>query len=111
MLLYADSSLVAPERPGAPGGDAAPAADGLWGNLSRAVGLGGGAAAAGGGGAGGGWRPSPVKATDFGLSIRHRPDDPPLKSRSGTPAYMAPEVIRQVGAVGVGVGVGGGGRV
>lgn len=35
---------------------------------------------------------SPVKATDFGLSIRHRPEDPPLKSRSGTPAYMAPEV-------------------
>lgn len=31
---------------------------------------------------------SPVKATDFGLSIRHRPEDPPLKSRSGTPAYM-----------------------
>ncbi|KAL4446799.1 hypothetical protein ABPG77_008043 [Micractinium sp. CCAP 211/92] len=38
---------------------------------------------------------SPVKATDFGLSIRHRPEDPPLKSRSGTPAYMAPEVIQQ----------------
>lgn len=36
-----------------------------------------------------------VKATDFGLSIRHRSDEPPLKSRSGTPAYMAPEVIRQ----------------
>jgi len=36
-----------------------------------------------------------VKATDFGLSIRHRGDEPPLKSRSGTPAYMAPEVIRQ----------------
>ena len=39
---------------------------------------------------------SPVKATDFGLSIRHRPEDHPLKSRSGTPAYMAPEV-RQLG--------------
>lgn len=38
---------------------------------------------------------SPVKATDFGLSIRHRRGDPPLKSRSGTPAYMAPEVITQ----------------
>lgn len=38
---------------------------------------------------------SAVKATDFGLSIRHRPEDPPLKSRSGTPAYMAPEVIQQ----------------
>lgn len=37
----------------------------------------------------------PVKATDFGLSIRHAPGDPPLKSRSGTPAYMAPEVIQQ----------------
>ena len=36
-----------------------------------------------------------VKATDFGLSIRHRSDEPPLKSRSGTPAYMAPEVIKQ----------------
>jgi len=36
-----------------------------------------------------------VKATDFGLSIRHRSDEPPLKSRSGTPAYMAPEVIQQ----------------
>jgi calcium-dependent protein kinase len=38
---------------------------------------------------------SPVKATDFGLSIRHRPGEPKLKSRSGTPAYMAPEVIEQ----------------
>jgi calcium-dependent protein kinase len=36
-----------------------------------------------------------VKATDFGLSIKHRSDEPPLKSRSGTPAYMAPEVIQQ----------------
>ena len=42
---------------------------------------------------------SPVKATDFGLSIRHRPEDAPLKSRSGTPAYMAPEV-RQMGGGG-----------
>lgn len=38
---------------------------------------------------------SPVKATDFGLSIRHRPGEGKLKSRSGTPAYMAPEVIEQ----------------
>ena len=38
---------------------------------------------------------SPVKATDFGLSIRHRPEEPKLRSRSGTPAYMAPEVISQ----------------
>lgn len=38
---------------------------------------------------------SPVKATDFGLSIRHRQGEPKLKSRSGTPAYMAPEVIQQ----------------
>lgn len=38
---------------------------------------------------------SPVKATDFGLSIRHRHGEAKLKSRSGTPAYMAPEVIGQ----------------
>lgn len=38
---------------------------------------------------------SPVKATDFGLSIRHRSGEAKLKSRSGTPAYMAPEVIEQ----------------
>ena len=38
---------------------------------------------------------SPVRATDFGLSIRHAPGDPPLKSRSGTPAYMSPDVILQ----------------
>lgn len=38
---------------------------------------------------------TPIKATDFGLSIRHKPDEAPLKSRSGTPAYMAPEVIQQ----------------
>lgn len=38
---------------------------------------------------------STVKATDFGLAIRHTNDEPPLKSRSGTPAYMAPEVIKQ----------------
>lgn len=34
---------------------------------------------------------SPIKATDFGLSIRHSAVDSPLTSRSGTPAYMAPE--------------------
>eukprot|EP00873_Tetraselmis_striata_P012822 jgi/Tetstr1/433086/TSEL_022418.t1 len=38
---------------------------------------------------------SPLKATDFGLSIRHWPQEGNLKSRSGTPAYMAPEVIMQ----------------
>ncbi|KAL6771685.1 CDPK13 [Auxenochlorella protothecoides x Auxenochlorella symbiontica] len=38
---------------------------------------------------------SPIKATDFGLAMRHRAGEPPLKSRSGTPAYMAPEVIQQ----------------
>jgi serine/threonine protein kinase len=35
---------------------------------------------------------SPLKATDFGLSIRHSSGEQPLTSRSGTPAYMAPEV-------------------
>lgn len=35
---------------------------------------------------------SPIKATDFGLSIRHSSGEAPLTSRSGTPAYMAPEV-------------------
>jgi calcium-dependent protein kinase len=35
---------------------------------------------------------SPLNATDFGLSIRHRSGESPLTSRSGTPAYMAPEV-------------------
>ncbi|KAK9813845.1 hypothetical protein WJX73_001529 [Symbiochloris irregularis] len=38
---------------------------------------------------------SPIRATDFGLSIRHWPDAGKLKSRSGTPVYMAPEVIMQ----------------
>ncbi|CAD7701182.1 unnamed protein product [Ostreobium quekettii] len=38
---------------------------------------------------------SPLKATDFGLSIRHWPNEPPMKSRTGTPAYMAPELIMQ----------------
>ncbi|KIZ04772.1 hypothetical protein MNEG_3189 [Monoraphidium neglectum] len=38
---------------------------------------------------------SPLKATDFGLSIRHSPDEPKLTSRSGTPAYMAPELVMQ----------------
>jgi calcium-dependent protein kinase len=31
---------------------------------------------------------SPLKATDFGLSIKHWPDEPKLTARSGTPAYM-----------------------
>lgn len=31
---------------------------------------------------------SPLKATDFGLAVRWNPTDPPLTSRSGTPAYM-----------------------
>eukprot|EP01026_Neomeris_dumetosa_P002941 TRINITY_DN10806_c0_g1_i4.p1 TRINITY_DN10806_c0_g1~~TRINITY_DN10806_c0_g1_i4.p1 ORF type:complete len:597 (-),score=64.72 TRINITY_DN10806_c0_g1_i4:571-2361(-) len=38
---------------------------------------------------------SPIKATDFGLSIKYKKGDPLLKSRSGTPAYMAPEVLMQ----------------
>jgi len=38
---------------------------------------------------------SPLKATDFGLSIRHFPHEPKLTSRSGTPAYMAPELVMQ----------------
>eukprot|EP00195_Chlamydomonas_chlamydogama_P002656 CAMPEP_0202921416 /NCGR_PEP_ID=MMETSP1392-20130828/77385_1 /ASSEMBLY_ACC=CAM_ASM_000868 /TAXON_ID=225041 /ORGANISM="Chlamydomonas chlamydogama, Strain SAG 11-48b" /LENGTH=597 /DNA_ID=CAMNT_0049614987 /DNA_START=209 /DNA_END=2002 /DNA_ORIENTATION=+ len=38
---------------------------------------------------------SPLKATDFGLSIRHWPEEPKLSSRSGTPAYMAPELVMQ----------------
>ncbi|KAL3141930.1 hypothetical protein ABBQ32_004581 [Trebouxia sp. C0010 RCD-2024] len=38
---------------------------------------------------------SAIRATDFGLSIRHWPDEGQLKSRSGTPVYMAPEVILQ----------------
>eukprot|EP00197_Chlamydomonas_leiostraca_P016234 CAMPEP_0202862620 /NCGR_PEP_ID=MMETSP1391-20130828/3593_1 /ASSEMBLY_ACC=CAM_ASM_000867 /TAXON_ID=1034604 /ORGANISM="Chlamydomonas leiostraca, Strain SAG 11-49" /LENGTH=572 /DNA_ID=CAMNT_0049542175 /DNA_START=227 /DNA_END=1946 /DNA_ORIENTATION=- len=39
---------------------------------------------------------SALKATDFGLSIRHWPDEPKLSSRSGTPAYMAPELVMQM---------------
>jgi calcium-dependent protein kinase len=31
---------------------------------------------------------APLKATDFGLAIRHRPGDEPLTTRAGTPAYM-----------------------
>ncbi|WIA42889.1 hypothetical protein OEZ86_008805 [Tetradesmus obliquus] len=38
---------------------------------------------------------SPLKATDFGLSIRHYSHEPKLTSRSGTPAYMAPELVMQ----------------
>eukprot|EP00798_Chlamydomonas_sp_ICE-L_P026449 gene26449-17548_t len=36
---------------------------------------------------------SPLKATDFGLAVMHWPGEPRLKSRSGTPAYMAPELV------------------
>lgn len=36
-----------------------------------------------------------LKATDFGLAIRHWPEEPKLTSRSGTPAYMAPELVMQ----------------
>lgn len=39
---------------------------------------------------------SPLKATDFGLSIKHWSDEPKLTARSGTPAYMAPELILQL---------------
>ncbi len=42
---------------------------------------------------------SPLKATDFGLSIRHWPEEAKLTSRSGTPAYMAPELVLQVRAM------------
>lgn len=35
---------------------------------------------------------SPLKATDFGLAVRWRPSEPPLTSRSGTPAYMVREL-------------------
>eukprot|EP00798_Chlamydomonas_sp_ICE-L_P021458 gene21458-28430_t len=38
---------------------------------------------------------SPLKATDFGLAVPHFPGEPPLSSRSGTPAYMAPELVLQ----------------
>lgn len=85
---------------------------GLWKTFSKAVGIRGGdssdadgevsgvAGVAPPASLGGGAALEPeahlqVKATDFGLSIRHRNDEPPLKSRSGTPAYMAPEVIKQ----------------
>eukprot|EP00232_Nephroselmis_pyriformis_P023578 CAMPEP_0182873212 /NCGR_PEP_ID=MMETSP0034_2-20130328/12190_1 /TAXON_ID=156128 /ORGANISM="Nephroselmis pyriformis, Strain CCMP717" /LENGTH=820 /DNA_ID=CAMNT_0025005847 /DNA_START=36 /DNA_END=2498 /DNA_ORIENTATION=- len=38
---------------------------------------------------------SPLKATDFGFAIQHIPGNPPLRVRAGTPAYMAPEVLRR----------------
>jgi calcium-dependent protein kinase len=40
---------------------------------------------------------APLRATDFGLAIRWsaEADDPPLQSRTGTPVYMAPEVVLQ----------------
>eukprot|EP00798_Chlamydomonas_sp_ICE-L_P003929 gene3929-14005_t len=36
-----------------------------------------------------------LKAIDFGLAIQHMPDEPKLTVISGTPAYMAPELIAQ----------------
>lgn len=36
---------------------------------------------------------SPVKLIDFGLSVRHAEGAHPLRSRVGTPYYMAPEVL------------------
>eukprot|EP01025_Chloroclados_australasicus_P041419 TRINITY_DN4386_c0_g3_i1.p1 TRINITY_DN4386_c0_g3~~TRINITY_DN4386_c0_g3_i1.p1 ORF type:complete len:415 (+),score=10.38 TRINITY_DN4386_c0_g3_i1:182-1246(+) len=38
---------------------------------------------------------SKLVAVDMGLAIRHFHDDPNLKSRTGTPAFMAPEVINK----------------
>eukprot|EP00193_Tetraselmis_chui_P005541 CAMPEP_0177756298 /NCGR_PEP_ID=MMETSP0491_2-20121128/3028_1 /TAXON_ID=63592 /ORGANISM="Tetraselmis chuii, Strain PLY429" /LENGTH=564 /DNA_ID=CAMNT_0019271859 /DNA_START=638 /DNA_END=2332 /DNA_ORIENTATION=+ len=38
---------------------------------------------------------SPLKGTDFGLSVHHPPGSKPLQDTTGTPFYMAPEVIRQ----------------
>ncbi|KAL9190501.1 hypothetical protein ACHAXT_000207 [Thalassiosira profunda] len=36
---------------------------------------------------------SEVKLIDFGLSIRHDPEDPPLRSTVGTSYYMSPELL------------------
>jgi len=38
---------------------------------------------------------SPLKGTDFGLAVYHPPGSKPLRDTTGTPFYMAPEVIRQ----------------
>eukprot|EP00951_Prasinocladus_malaysianus_P033758 scaffold336264_cov50-Prasinocladus_malaysianus.AAC.1 len=38
---------------------------------------------------------SPLKATDFGLAVHYPPGSPPLQDTTGTPYYMAPELIRQ----------------
>eukprot|EP00873_Tetraselmis_striata_P044790 jgi/Tetstr1/465054/TSEL_009782.t1 len=36
-----------------------------------------------------------VKATDFGLAVKHGPGDPPLEAISGTTYFLAPEVLHQ----------------
>ena len=38
---------------------------------------------------------SPLKGADFGLAVYHHPNDEPLTEVSGTPFYMAPEVVKQ----------------
>eukprot|EP00873_Tetraselmis_striata_P024547 jgi/Tetstr1/444811/TSEL_032658.t2 len=36
-----------------------------------------------------------VKATDFGLAVQHSADDSPLTAVTGTPLFLAPEVVRK----------------
>jgi len=38
---------------------------------------------------------SPLKATDFGLAVRHWPYEGHMRGRGGTPLYMAPEMIQK----------------
>ena len=38
---------------------------------------------------------SPLKATDFGLACHHPPGSKPLRDTTGTPYYIAPEVVRR----------------